>query len=101
MSDQLSCLLVDTGAGISLLPRDFVTRSHLSPSAVRVSTATGQPLRIYGEILLDVEIPSLRQTFPWTFVVADVTEPILGNDFLAAFKLIVDCGAQTLTDSVT
>ena len=68
---------------------------------MRVSTATGQPLRIYGEILLDVEIPSLRRNYPWTFVVADVTEPILGNDFLAAFKLIVDCGAQTLTDSVT
>ena len=68
---------------------------------MRVSTATGQPLRIYGEILLDVDIPSLRRSYPWTFVVADVTEPILGNDFLAAFELIVDCGAQTLTDSVT
>ena len=93
--------LVDTGAGISLLPRDLVTRKHLSLSVVRVSTATGQPLRIYGEILLDVDVPSLRRSYSWTFVVADVTEPILGNDFLAAFELIVDCGAQTLTDSVT
>ena len=48
-----------------------------------------------------IKIPSLRRSYPWTFVVADVTEPILGNDFLAAFELIVDCGAQTLTDSVT
>lgn len=48
-----------------------------------------------------MDIPSLRRSFPWTFVVADVTEPILGNDFLAAFKLIVDCGAQTVTDSFT
>ena len=49
--------LIDTGAGISLLPRGVVTRSHLSPSAVRLSTATVQSLRIYGGILLDVDIP--------------------------------------------
>ena len=37
-------------------------------------------------------------TFGWNFAVADVTQPILGMDFLCAHSLMVDVGGQRLVD---
>ena len=33
----------------------------------------------------------LKRLFSWTFVVADITNPLLGFDFLNEFGLIIDC----------
>ena len=73
----------------------------IQPTAVSIMTASGQPLKVYGEATLDIDLPALRRQFTWTFVVADVTEPLLGNDFLSHHSLLVDCGAQMLRDDTT
>ena len=93
--------VIDTGAGVSLLPRSLPAGSLLQPSAVRISTANGEPLNVVGEVTCDVTIPQLRRTFTWTFVVADVTTPLLGQDFLSQHSLLIDCGTQTLIDKFT
>jgi hypothetical protein len=43
----------------------------------------------------------LRQNFTWRVVVADVTHPIIGVDFLSYFGLIVDCRNNRLLDRAT
>ncbi|PNF34364.1 hypothetical protein B7P43_G15490 [Cryptotermes secundus] len=37
----------------------------------------------------------------WRFIVADVTHPIIGVDFLSHFGLLVDCRNERLMDRVT
>jgi cleavage and polyadenylation specificity factor subunit 1 len=39
--------------------------------------------------------------FPWKFVIADVTQPLLGADFLCAYNLMVDIKGQRLVDTTT
>lgn len=43
----------------------------------------------------------LRRAMTWPFVIADVTTPILGADFLEAFGLLVDLKNCQLVDSIT
>jgi hypothetical protein len=43
----------------------------------------------------------LRRDFTWRFVVADVTQPIIGVDFLSHFGLLVDCRNNRLLNGVT
>ena len=86
---------------MSLLPQDVVQGAVLQPTSVQITTASGAPLQTFGEVLLSVAIPALRRSFTWSFVVADVTVPLLGHDFLSCHHLLVDCASQTLVDSVT
>ena len=73
----------------------------LRPTAVRISAANGERINVYGEITTTMGIRSLRRVFEWTFLVADVSTPLLGYDFLNHFKLIVDCGKHQLLDTHT
>lgn len=43
----------------------------------------------------------LRRTFPWRFVIADVTTPIIGLDFLAHYHLLPDVRQGCLVDGQT
>ena len=51
--------------------------------------------------ITEIGIPSLRRSFTWTFVIADITNPLLGLDFLNKFGLIVDCSNKTIYDPTT
>ena len=46
-------------------------------------------------------LPSTHTEFAWQFVVADVTHPIIGVDFLSHFGLLVDCRNNRIQDGVT
>ena len=94
-------LLVDTGASLSILPRCYTAGLCLTPTPVKITAANGSPIMCYGETLLEIMIPSIRRSFKWTFVVADVSNPLLGADFLSNFKLLVDCAERRLVDSTT
>ena len=50
---------------------------------------------------MEIGIPSLRRSFTWTFVIADITNPLLGLDFLNKFGLIIDCSSKTIYDPTT
>jgi hypothetical protein len=43
----------------------------------------------------------LRRDFTWRFVVADVSQPLIGVDFLSHFGLLVDCRNNRLLDGVS
>ena len=101
LCDKRIDFLVDTGASVSLLPVCYARNRHLQPTAVSISTASGQPLRCHGEIYLQMFIPNLCRCFRWTFIVAEVTTPLLGLDFLSHFRLTIDCSQKILRDSTT
>ncbi|GBP35667.1 hypothetical protein EVAR_74992_1 [Eumeta japonica] len=44
---------------------------------------------------------SLRRAYSWRFVVADVTKPIIGADFLQFYNLMVDIRNRRLIDNTT
>lgn len=94
--------VVDTGAAVSIIPPKYVPMGcSLEPSTVVFSQAGGNPLKVHGEVTLNVSIKSLRRSFIWVFVVADFMYPLLGSDFLSHFKLVVDCAGQCIRDLTT
>ena len=54
----------------------------------------------YGKRSLTLNL-SLRRTFRWVFILADVQNPILGADFLRHYSLLVDVGRNRLLDTLT
>jgi hypothetical protein len=43
----------------------------------------------------------LRREISWHFVVADITGPIIGSDFLSFYNLLVDIRHRRLIDNIT
>lgn len=95
--------LIDTGSAVSLLPAHVFRfpKSLLTDSHVSLRDAQGNRIRTDGQISLSFFVPSLRREYCWNFLVAAVTEPILGADFLQAKRLTVDMGRRLLIDSTT
>lgn len=89
--------IVDTSASISLLPPRFCT-PLLQPIHVLLTNAIGSPIKVYGELTYDLVIPCLRSSYTWTFIVAGVTNPILGADFQSQNDFVVDSGRNFLID---
>ena len=80
--------LIDTGADISIIP---AKRGHSPPlpSLRNLFAANGSAIPIYGEQILVLSL-NLRRTFSHSFIVGDVTQPIIGSDFLDKFDILVD-----------
>ena len=91
--------LVDTGAEVSAVPRSFV-RQKLTCQGPSLQVVNNTTIATYGTRSLTLDI-GLRRTFRWVFIVADVSKPILGADFLKHYGLLVDMRSQRLTDSLT
>ena len=101
IGDTNTSFLIDTGASISILPYDDQYSYRIKPTNVSITNASGYPVETYGEVDLEVGIPSIRRVFSWTFLVADVVVPILGLDFLARHTLLVDCAGKQILDAKT
>lgn len=93
--------LIDTGATFSFLPKFFCSISLLKPTQIKISAANNTPVKVYGELDVNFGLKNLRRSFNWTFVVADVTQAILGHDFLSHFGIIVDSKNKRLYDPHT
>lgn len=91
--------LIDTGAYISVFPRKLLPGPR-KKSTFELSAANDSTITTYGTILLTLNL-GLRRNFPWSFVVADVSQPIIGADFIAHYKLLPDLAQQQLRDSTT
>ncbi|KAJ8713199.1 hypothetical protein PYW07_013569 [Mythimna separata] len=90
--------LVDTGANISVLPR---SKGQIpQPLPFQLYAANNTTIATYGEKTLTLDL-NLRRPYLWKFIVADVTKPILGADFLKHHQLIVDLKNRRLIDGVT
>lgn len=92
--------LVDTGAEVSVIPVNKKLFKELTESDFKLYAANGTAIRTYGTKTLEVNF-KLRRAFRWTFIIADVKQPILGADFLKHFKLMVDISGQKLLDKTT
>ncbi|XP_026482115.1 uncharacterized protein LOC113389276 [Ctenocephalides felis] len=91
--------LVDTGSDICVYPRRLTAKLNLQLNYT-LSAANGTNIRTYGDIILQLDF-GLRRNFTWRFIVADVTMPILGADFLAYYNIIIDIKNSRLHDNLT
>ena len=90
--------LIDTGAQVSVIPPSATDRR--SPSTLTLQAVNNTSIRTYGSRSLTLNL-CLRHTFRWVFVGADVTNAILGADFLLHYQLMVDLGHRRFVDAVT
>lgn len=91
--------LVDTGSDLCAFPRSLV-RDRRSATDYTLCAANGSVIKTYGYINLDLDF-GLRRTFSWRFVVADITKPIIGVDFLCHYNIVVDVRHKRLIDNIT
>lgn len=92
--------LVDTGANVSVIPVRKKLFSDNVCSDYKLYAANGTEIRTYGTQSLVLNF-KLRRPYRWTFIIADVKQPILGADFLEHYKLLVDVSERKLLDKVT
>ena len=100
MKDDISGrrFLVDSGAFVSVLPASGLdTRSH-RPSAL-LEAVNASKIRTYGHKQITLSINGRK--YVWQFMVADVTQPLFGVDFLCSNTLMVDVKGQRLVDPTT
>jgi hypothetical protein len=94
--DQLSNsnrrFLINTGASYSIFPH----HSSATPSGPSLRGAAGQPFPCWGKRTLALSFHGRK--FSWTFLLAAVSFPIIGVDFLGHHLLMVDPAANTLVD---
>ena len=93
--------LIDTGATVSIIPSKSIYTGCLQSCDIKLSSASGGEIKVHGEIDLNLNLPNIRRSFRWTFIVADVVTPIIGIDFLAKHNLLVDTSKRVLVDSAT
>lgn len=92
--------LIDTGADLSVLPKSRVTEKKLKAVDYKLYAANGSPINTYGAILVFANL-GLRRQFPWIFIVADVSQAIIGADFIYNYNLLVDLRGRRLIDNST
>jgi predicted aspartyl protease len=90
--------LVDTGANISVIP--VTKKKKPIQSDYVLYAANGSVIKTFGVKTLELDF-DLRRSFKWTFVIAQVQQPILGADFLGHYQLLVDVHHKKLIDKVT
>lgn len=90
--------LVDTGAAISLLPPSRYDKKFIATTD-SLRAANGTSIKTFGQRTVTIRLGSRNMT--WRFTVADVTQPILGTDFLCHHHLLVDMSHRRLMDAKT
>lgn len=91
--------LIDTGADLCVYPRS-ATPGRRERTDYVLSAANESVIHTYGTITLSLNL-GLRRIFTWRFVVADVSKPIIGVDFLDYYNLLVDIRNRRLLDGTT
>lgn len=94
--------LIDSGSDISVLPSSLKDRlnNNNSNSVFNLVAANGTTIKVYGKKQLKVSL-GLRRVFTWLFTIADVSQPIIGSDFLSHYNLLVNLKGHSLVDGMT
>lgn len=90
--------LIDTGANVSVIPKRKGVK--ISPTDFCLYAANNTVIPTYGEKTLQLDL-NLRRPYSWKFIVAEVSKPIIGADFLRHHQLLVDIAGRCLVDKVT
>lgn len=83
--------LIDSGASVSVVPLSFRRKTGFHPTSIprQLKAANGTVLETLGTWTHVLHLPGLTPK-PWTFVVAEVTTPIIGADLLRKWSLVLD-----------
>ena len=92
------CCLLDTGSQVSLWPPS-PSSSKLQLSCVRLTAANGTPIKAFGQQTKLIKISG--KSYSFVFLIAQVSRPILGLDFLQTFEMAIDLCKRQLIDSGT
>ena len=77
--------LIDTGAAVSVLPKSCANRIS-DTDCLPLVAANNTTINTYGSSKRVVDV-GLKREYLWTFIVADVKQPIIGADFLIHYNL--------------
>ena len=88
--------MVDTGAQVSVFPATIQQRHSNQPTEILVA-ANGSHIPTYGHQDFALQFGGLL--FQWTSLMAQVSQPLLGADFLRAHKLMPDFTGRKLIDA--
>ena len=86
---------MDTGATCSILQFSATTQA----GGPHLTAADGRRIDTWGQQWREVRFGG--RNFRYKFILAAVEQPILGNDFLAFFKLLVDPARRLVLDAAT
>ena len=90
--------LVDGGALLSIIPPTNSQR-RLGPNGLGLCAANGTKIDCYGSVQKTLIIG--ERSFTFSFTIANVSQRILGSDFLAAFYLAPNHRDGSLIDLTT
>ena len=91
--------LVDSGSDVCVLPYT-AQMSFVAPSALTLYSANNSPIKTYGTKSVTLSL-NLRREFKWPFIIANVSKPIIGADFLKHYGLLIDLKNSCLRDPLT
>lgn len=89
--------LIDTGAFCSVYPASKHEQHFIDTDNVYLTAANGSNIKTHGT--KDIQLRLAGCNYTWSFRLAQVTQPLLGADFLAHHRLLVDVARQRLVDS--
>ena len=75
--------------------------SSVQPTPLKLTAANNSVIRSYGCCELVIVFRKLRREFRWNCIIADVSTPLIGADFLHNFNLSVNMKNQQLIDDTT
>ena len=82
-----------------MLPKSCANRTS-DAACLTLVAANNTTINTYGNCRRVVDI-RLKRDYVWTFIVADVKQPIIGADFLILYSLLVDLKSRCLRDMRT
>ena len=91
--------LIDTGVAVSVLSKSCANRIS-DADCLHLVAANNTTINTYGNCKRVVDV-GLKREYPWTFIVADVKQPIIGADFFIYYNLLVDLRSRCLQDMRT
>ena len=77
-----------------MYPASHHERNIIDTDPLCLTAANGSTIKSHGT--KDIQICINGRSYPWTFRLAQVTQPLLGADFLAHHHLLVDIAGQRL-----
>ncbi|GFU50422.1 transposon Tf2-9 polyprotein [Trichonephila clavipes] len=94
-----TAFLIDTGSDVNVLPASL-SEKRKGNSIQQLSAANTSPINVYGKRLLTLDL-NLRRVFRWPFLIASVSVPIIGADFLYNFNISPDLRNRKLIENAT
>ena len=91
--------LVDTGAFCSVYPAAPHERHIVDTDPLLLTAANGTAISSHGT--KDIRLQFNSRKYTWSFRLAQVSQPLLGSDFLAQHNLLVDVARRRLISADT